>query len=317
MNKSALLASTALGLVLCIASVNAQQKGPDEKAAPQQKEQGQSGRNAEPSGKGAQGEAKEQPGKGGKGTAEKDKQSRGTAEKAEPKGKDTKGTAEKAEPKDKSTTRGSAEKAPQPQDKATKGAGAEPKNKSGSANQVQLTEEKRTNVGQTLGKETNLNRATNVNVSVNIGTRLPRSVRLVALPATIIAIVPEYRTYRYVVINDQVCIVEPNTFEIVEVIPVSGHTASRSGHAERLVLTEEERTIILREVDAGGGSTLGLGAIAEGADVPRDARVQAFPDVVVQKVPKVKGYKFFTAENRVAIVDPQSSKVQLVLEHRR
>ena len=317
MNKSALLASTALGLVLGIVSVNAQQKGPDEKAAPQQKEQGQSGRNAEPSGKGAaQGEAKEQPGKSGKGTAEKDKANRGTAEKAESKSKDTKGTAEKAEPKDKST-RGSAEKAPQPQDKATRGAGAEPKNKSGSASRVQLTEEKRTNVGQTLGKETNLNRATNVNVSVNVGTRLPRSVRLVALPATIIAIVPEYRTYRYVVINDQVCIVEPNTFEIVEVIPVSGQTASRSGRAERLVLTEDERTIILREVDAGGGSTLGLGAIAEGADVPRDARVQAFPDVVVQKVPKVKGYKFFTAENRVAIVDPQGSKVQLVLEQRR
>ena len=314
MNKSALLASTALGLVLCIASVNAQQKGPEEKAAPQQKEQGQSGGNAEPSGKGAQGETKEQPGKG---AAEKGKQSRGTAEKAEPKGKDTKGTAEKAEPKDKSTTKGSAEKAPQPQDKATRGAGAEPKNKSGSANRVQLTEEKRTNVGQTLGKETNLNRATNVNVTVNIGTRLPRSVRLVALPASIIAIVPEYRTYRYVVINDQVCIVEPNTFEIVEVIPVSGQTASRSGRAERLVLTEDERTIILREVDAGGGSTLGLGAIAEGADVPRDARVQAFPDIVVQKVPKVKGYKFFTAENRVAIVDPQGSKVQLVLEQRR
>jgi hypothetical protein len=315
MNKSVLLASTALGLVLCIASVNAQQKGPEEKAAPQQKEQGQSGGNAEPSGKGAaQGETKEQPGKG---AAEKGKQSRGTAEKAEPKGKDTKGTAEKAEPKDKSTTKGSAEKAPQPQDKATRGAGAEPKNKSGSANRVQLTEEKRTNVGQTLGKETNLNRATNVNVTVNIGTRLPRSVRLVALPASIIAIVPEYRTYRYVVINDQVCIVEPSTFEIVEVIPVSGQTASRSGRAERLVLTEEERTIILREVDAGGGSTLGLGAIAKGADVPRDARVQAFPDVVVQKVPKVKGYKFFTAENRVAIVDPQGSKVQLVLEHRR
>jgi hypothetical protein len=329
MNKSALLASTALGLVLCITSANAQQKGPDEKAAPQQQEQGQSGRNTDPKAKGAnQGEVKEQPRKGtaqtapeGKGRAErnaepKDKASKGTAEKAEPKGKEAKGAAEKAEPKDKGT-KGSAEKAPQAQDKPTRGAGAEPKNKSGSANRVQLTEEKRTNVGQTLGKETNLNRATNVNVSVNIGTRLPRSVRLVALPASIIAIVPEYRTYRYVVINDQVCIVAPNTFEIVEVIPVSGQTASRSGHAERLVLTEEERTIILREVDSGGGSTMGLGAISEGADVPRDVRVQVFPDVVVQKVPKVKGYKFFTAENRVAIVDPQGSKVQLVLEHRR
>ena len=122
---------------------------------------------------------------------------------------------------------------------------------------------------------------------------------------------------QYVVINDQVYIVEPNTFEIVEVIPVSGQTASRSGQAVRLVLTDEEKTIILREVDTAGGSTMGLGAIAEGAEVPRDVRVQAFPDVVVQKVPKVKGYKFFTAENRVAIVDPQGSKVQLVLEQRR
>ena len=37
----------------------------------------------------------------------------------------------------------------------------------------------------------------------------------------------------------------------------------------------------------------------------------------MQKVPKVKGYKFFTAENQVAIVDPQGTKVQLILENRR
>jgi hypothetical protein len=38
MNKSALLASTAIGLLLCIAPANAQmqQKGSEEKAAPQQ-----------------------------------------------------------------------------------------------------------------------------------------------------------------------------------------------------------------------------------------------------------------------------------------
>ena len=36
--------------------------------------------------------------------------------------------------------------------------------------------------------------------------------------------------------------------------------ATRSGPAT-LVLTDEERSIVLREVDMGGGSTLGLGAI--------------------------------------------------------
>lgn len=327
MSKSALLASTAIGLVLCIAPASAQmqQKGPDEKAAPQQgpaagqpKEQSPAEKKAEPKGKGAaQGEMKEQPGKGTAQTAPKD--GKGTAEKAaEPKDKATKGTAEKsAEPKDKAT-KGTAEKAPEPKDKATKGAGAEPKDKAGSANRVQLTEEKRTNVGQTFAKDANLNRATNVTISINVGTRLPQSVRLVVLPASIITIVPEYRSYRYVVVNDQICIVEPNSYEIVEIIPVSsGQTAARGGAAATLVLSEDEQGIILREIEMGGGSTLGLGAIAEGADVPRGVQVRVFPDAIVQKVSKVKGYRFFTAEKRLVIVDPQGSKVLLVIEQRR
>ena len=245
----------------------------------------------------------------------KEQPGKGTAQTAPKEGK---GTAEKgAEPKDKAT-KGTAERAPAPMEKGTKGAaGAEPKDKAGSAGRVQLTEEKRTNVGQTLSKDRNVNRATNVNISISVGTRLPQSVRLVVLPASIITIVPEYRSYRYVVVNDQICIVEPNSYEVVEIITVSGQTAARGGRAATLVLSEDERGIILREIDIGGDSTLGLGAIAEGADVPRNVQVRAFPDAVVQKVSKVKGYRFFTAENRLAIVDPQDSKVLLVIEKRR
>ena len=98
---------------------------------------------------------------------------------------------------------------------------------------------------------------------------------------------------------------------------MSGHTAARGGPVATLVLSEDKRAVILREMDVSGRSTLGLGAIAEGADVPRNAQIRAFPDAVVQKVAKVKGYKFFTPENRLAIVDPQGTKVLLVIERRR
>ena len=329
MNKTTLLATTAVGLYLCLAPANAQMK--EEKSSPgaatsQPREKAPPEKMSEPKEKGTKGSAETAPepkDKGSKGSAEKapepkDKATKGSAEKAPgPKDKATKGSAEKApEPKDKGT-KGSAEKAPEPKDKGTKGAGTEPRDKAGSGSRVQLTEEKRTNVGQTLAKDGNLNRATNVNVSVNIGTRLPRSVRLVALPASIISIVPEYRSYHYVVVEDRICIVEPSSYEIVEVIPISGQTAGRGGPAATLVLTDEERSIILAEVDTGGGSTMGLGALTEGAEVPRDVQVRTFSDTIVQKVPKVKGYKFFTAENRVAIVDPQGTKVQLILESRR
>jgi hypothetical protein len=326
MTKSALMASTAVGLLLCIAPANAQTKGGDEKAAPAQQrepgaaqketpaQQGEPKQKAEPKSKGAQGEMKEQPGKGTAQTKPND--GKGTAEKAaEPKDKATKGTAEKAaEPKDKAT-KGTAEKAPAPQDKTTKGAASEP-NKAGNGTRVQLTEEKRTNVSQTILKDRNLNRATNITVSINVGTRLPRSVHLVGLPASVIEIVPEYRSYSYFVKDDQICIVDPSSYEIVEIIPASGQVATRSGPAT-LVLTDDERSILLREVDMGGGSTLGLGALNEGSDVPRDVKVRVFPETIVQKVPKLKGYSFFTTENRLAIVDQQGSKVQLVIEQRR
>jgi hypothetical protein len=275
------------------------------------KDKASKGSQAEPKGKGtAQGESKEQPGKGTAQTEPKDKASNEKAQ-TEPKEKATKGTA--------GTDKGTA-----PAPKASESTkGATPKDSTAAApssgQRVQLSEQQRTTVHQTLLKERQVNRVTNVKFSINVGTRVPRDVRLEVLPASIIAIVSAYRSYRYFVVNDQICIVDPNTYEIVEVITVSGQTAARGDDrgSARLVLTDEERTIILREIDMSGGSTLGLGSLTEGADVPRNVEVRVFPETIVQKVSKVKGYKFFTVENRIAIVDPQGSKVQLVIEGRR
>jgi len=342
MKRLTLLTGVAAVLAFGGTSVIAQmqQKGPEGGAqmqAPpsgqpqaQQKKQEpspQGAEKAEPKDKSTKGTAQTEPkDKNTKGTAQtepKEKATKGTAEKStEPKDK-AKGTAEKAtepkakgqaekatEPKDK-TTKGTAEKAGDPKDKATKGTAEK-----GSAGRVQLSEQQRTNVSQTLLKDQRVNRVTNVNITVNVGTRVPRSVTLVALPASVISLVPEYRPYRYFVVDDRICIVDPATYAIVEIIEVSDRTAGRGG-ASRLVLTEEERAIILSEVDMSGGSTLGLGSLTEGAEVPRSVELRVFTDTIVQKVPKVRGYKFFSAENRVAIVDPQGAKVQLVIEGRR
>jgi len=352
MNRTALASLTAalmLSAAPAIAQMQQQQKNPDgggspqmqgapsgqsepggaDKAEPKAKAGKDTVQGKEPAGKGtAQSEPKgkdtkgtanqgiEPKAKAPKGTAEKsaetkEKATKGTAEKAaEPKEKATKSTAEKApEPKDKAA-KGAAEKAPEPKDKATKGTAEK-----GSAGRVQTSEQQKSNIGQTLSKEKSLNRVTNINVSINIGTRIPRSVRLVALPATVIAIVPAYRSYHYFVMGDQLCIVDPASYEIVEIIVVSDQTASRGPAV--IVLTDTERALLVSEIDMGGGSTLGLGAFSEGGDVPRGVELRVFSGGVVEKVPKLRGYKFFTAENRIAIVDPQGAKVQLVIEHRR
>ncbi|WP_284317345.1 DUF1236 domain-containing protein, partial [Methylobacterium gnaphalii] len=60
---------------------------------------------------------------------------------------------------------------------------------------------------------------TNVNFSVRVGTAVPRSVHLNPLPASIISLVPAYRGYEYVLVGDDIVIIDPDTFEIVDVIP--------------------------------------------------------------------------------------------------
>jgi hypothetical protein len=180
-----------------------------------------------------------------------------------------------------------------------------------------LSEKQRTDVHATLLKQANVNRAGSVNFAINVGTRVPRTVHLVPLPSAIISLVPQYRQYQYFVANDEVCIVDPRTFEIVEVISSPGRTAGTESHRGRLALTEREKEIIVDNVSMADGSSLALGSLSEGAPVPRQARLRSFPDAVVQQVPKVSDYKYVTSENRVAIVDPESEKVQLVIEGRR
>ena len=62
---------------------------------------------------------------------------------------------------------------------------------------------------------------------------------------------------------------------------------------------------------------MALGSLKEGTEVPRNVRVRTFPETVVEQVPKVRNYKFFTVEDQVAVVDPQGSRVALVIEDRR
>jgi archaellum component FlaD/FlaE len=61
--------------------------------------------------------------------------------------------------------------------------------------------------------------ARNLNVAVNVGVRLPHSVHLYPVPEDVIAIVPAYRDYEYILLDDnRVAIVDPGTFEVVDII---------------------------------------------------------------------------------------------------
>ena len=81
------------------------------------------------------------------------------------------------------------------------------------AQQARLNDDQRTRVRQTI-LQGNVGRVSRANFGVAIGIRVPRSVKLFAFSAAVLAIVPAYRRYRYVVVDDRICIVEPTSYEI-------------------------------------------------------------------------------------------------------
>jgi hypothetical protein len=334
-----LRAATAIALVLSATAAYAQmpQKEQSPEAAPRDKGlQMQQERAPESGGKAATPNRDESKASRGadKAAEPKDKASKGTARKdTEPKEKATKGSAQKdVEPKEKAT-KGTAQKETEPKDKATKGAAqkgdtakeksasdkASPTDstasKAGTEPRAQLSEQQQTRVRETVLKQRG-NRVANVNFSVTIGTRVPRSVRLAPLPVAVIEIVPEYRTYHYVVVRDDIVIIDPVSYEIVYVLPGRSTTASAGGGAAALALTDEQIAFVLRNVDLKSESRLGIGGISVGSTVGREVELREFPALVVEKLPELRSYRYLVHENDVAFVDSNDMKVVLVKDSR-
>ncbi|MGH1572100.1 DUF1236 domain-containing protein [Methylobacterium sp. P31] len=61
--------------------------------------------------------------------------------------------------------------------------------------------------------------ARDVSFGLTVGTAIPHSVTLHRLPPAIISLVPEYEGYEFVLVRDDIVIVDPDTYEIVDVIP--------------------------------------------------------------------------------------------------
>lgn len=59
---------------------------------------------------------------------------------------------------------------------------------------------------------------TNVNFAISVGTRVPREVTFHPLPAEIVSIYPDWRGYEFILVGDQIVVVDPRTFEIVAVL---------------------------------------------------------------------------------------------------
>jgi len=65
----------------------------------------------------------------------------------------------------------------------------------------------------------NIQRVDHVDFSLSVGTRVPDTVTFYDVPETIVDILPQYRGFRYIVAEDELVIIDPDTLDIVAVLP--------------------------------------------------------------------------------------------------
>jgi hypothetical protein len=86
----------------------------------------------------------------------------------------------------------------------------------GAAGSAKLSTEQRTKITTVIRQQRV--QPTSLNVSVRVGTRIPDSVRFHPLPVQVIDVYPEWRGYNYLLVGDQIVVIDPATHEIVAIL---------------------------------------------------------------------------------------------------
>ena len=215
MRKMKLLSTVAMALLLGVGAASAQgmskeqperapaaqQKAPAEKVAPSMKpgEHKSPQKGQETTGQSPKSDANDKAGH----TMDKDKKSGASSDKSDVRSK----TEQKTE--QNGTSSKSSQSTTEQNRTTTTGQGA-------AAGSAKLSSEQRTKITSII-REHKVE-PTKLNVSVSVGTRVPTSVHLYPLPVQVIEIYPEWRGFNYVLVGDQIVVINPRTHEIVAIL---------------------------------------------------------------------------------------------------
>jgi hypothetical protein len=85
---------------------------------------------------------------------------------------------------------------------------------------AKLSTEQRTKITTVIRNE-RVAPVNTVNFSIAVGTRIPREgVSFHPLPAEVVTIYPEWRGYEFILVRNQILVVDPATYEIVAILDV-------------------------------------------------------------------------------------------------
>jgi hypothetical protein len=199
--------------------------------------------------------------------------------------------------------------AAQPSNNQTNTAQSRSSNISVSAN---LNESQRTRVSASIAR-LNVAPANNVNFSLSVGTVVPRDVRFQPLPADVVEVMPQYRGYDFFVVRDDIVIVEPSTYKIVDVLPRAGRSTAAAPAPQKTTFSDRDREVIRKharsrtEQRTTGSAT--STRVRVGDRLPDSVEIRSFPDEVYRESPTLREYRYIERDSRTYLIEPHERTI--------
>lgn len=181
---------------------------------------------------------------------------------------------------------------------------------------IRATDQQRRQIRESLFKQRNVQRIARnrLGVGVAIGNRIPRRHRLHRFTPALLAFAPLYASYSYLIVDDTICVVDPATYEVVDIIPSSFEQAGPGPAPLPVLALSPEQTRLIHDNVPKDPARVELRIrLALGAEIPRTVALFPFPEDVVARVPAIGPFRYVVVENDVVIVDPESYAIVLVI----
>ena len=153
-----------------------------------------------------------------------------------------------------------------------------------------------------------------LNVALAVGSRIPRRHRLHRFAPALLALIPIYAAYRYIIVDDTICVVDPDSYAIVDVIPASIEQAGPPPASRpALALSDEQMHCVVASVPKDEARVNLRIRLALGAEIPRGVRLFDFPEDGLACAPELATFRYIVVEDDVVIVDPADYAITLVI----
>jgi hypothetical protein len=181
---------------------------------------------------------------------------------------------------------------------------------------AKIDDRQRTRVSESLSR-LKVRPLNDLRFSVSVGTTVPRDVHLERLPADVVEIVPQYRDYDFVVVRDEIVIVDPSSYRIVASLPYSGRSAAATTaprERRQVAFSDRDREVVRKHVRTVPMARQTTGSalrteIRAGEPVPEGVEIEAFPEEVYRDAPDLREYRYIRRDTRTYIVEPEDRRV--------